>query len=153
MLGGLIKWIEGKREAISNGAALQMFQSVIEYGRDALKAAMLVNGGAAVALLAFIGKIWSAENGLGAATPLACSLALFAFGVLFAALSTFFTYCTQYSYLTAQGIVKEDPGKSRSWDRWGRFFHLTVLVLVFSSFVLFALGVYTTYQLFVGQVS
>jgi len=35
-----------------------MFKSVIDAGTVALRSATLINGGAAVALLAFIGNIW-----------------------------------------------------------------------------------------------
>ena len=37
--------------------SLEMFRSVITTGQSALKATMLLNGGAAVAMLAFVGKL------------------------------------------------------------------------------------------------
>ena len=70
---------------------VELFRSVIEHGRDALKAAILINGAAAVALLAFIGKIWSMKNSLSTADPLAYALLVFGSGVLFAGVSSAFT--------------------------------------------------------------
>src|SRR5690348_15897112 len=37
---------------------LEMFRTVIVTGQSALKSALLINGGAALAILAFVGHIW-----------------------------------------------------------------------------------------------
>ena len=41
---------------------IEMFKSVITAGQSALKSSMVVNGGAAAALLAFTGKIWETNT-------------------------------------------------------------------------------------------
>lgn len=147
------KGIEGNKEAMSYDSVPQMFQAVLDYARDALKAAMLVNGGGAVALLAFIGKIWSEKGALGAVSPLACSLTLFGFGVFVAALSTAFTYFTQYSYLSAEEYHKNNPSRSRRWAISARILHVTALALVLVSFALFGCGVYSSGQVLGNHMS
>lgn len=47
-------WYKAQRQS-----DLEVFKSVISTGQTALKTSFLVNGGAAVALLAFIGNVWS----------------------------------------------------------------------------------------------
>lgn len=79
--------------------ALEMLRAVIGYGQAALKSALLINGGAAAALLAFIGNIWAKGITAAAVVPLTNSIVFFAFGVLSAALGTGTTYVTQYCYL------------------------------------------------------
>ena len=79
--------------------SLEMFRSVIIYGQAALKSSILINGGAAVALMAFIGKIWGTELAVPAVEALTAAVLLFAFGVLASALGTGSTYVTQFSYM------------------------------------------------------
>ncbi|MGR3219179.1 MAG: hypothetical protein ACUZ8H_05085 [Candidatus Anammoxibacter sp.] len=55
--------------------AVEMFKSVISYGATALKSAILINGGAAVALLAFIGNIWNKGIPQAAVGPLTSAIA------------------------------------------------------------------------------
>ena len=57
----------------------ELFRSAIEFAQSAIKLTMLVNGGAAVAMLAFIGSIGRASLDSCAAWFL--SLALFSFAV------------------------------------------------------------------------
>jgi hypothetical protein len=42
--------------------AIELFRSVISSGQHALKTSILVNGGAAVALLAFVSNVWNLAN-------------------------------------------------------------------------------------------
>lgn len=51
----LAAWVEKQKEA--SAINVEGFKSVILAGQSALRSALLVNGGAAVALLAFIGKL------------------------------------------------------------------------------------------------
>ena len=50
------------RANIETAHSLEMFKSVITAGQSALKSSMVVNGGAAAALLAFTGKIWETKT-------------------------------------------------------------------------------------------
>ena len=51
----LAAWVEKQKEV--SAINVEGFKSVILAGQSALRSALLVNGGAAVALLAFIGKL------------------------------------------------------------------------------------------------
>lgn len=64
------------------------YEKVLEAGQIALKFIVLINGGAAVALLAFIGSIWSPHRiELLTIIFLASGLGAFSLGVLFGAIA------------------------------------------------------------------
>ena len=81
---------------------LQAFEATIASGQSALKTGVLINGGAAVALLAFLG---STSSRTGSATPLVhlrlLSVALLCFGagVLASAFAAGFVYLAQLKNL------------------------------------------------------
>ena len=68
------------------------FDAVISFAQTALKIPILINGGAAIAMLALIGNTWG-ENSLTA--DLAKSLLFFSIGVFMAAIGTGVTYLAQ----------------------------------------------------------
>ncbi len=120
--------------------AVELFRSVISYGQAALKSAMLINGGAAAALLAFIGNVWIKGVSPDAVSSLTSAIAYFAFGVLVAAIGTAGSYFTQYCY-------------SGSFQRAAIVFHTLTVLIVLCSFVLFGFGVFESYQAFVEHLS
>ena len=65
-----------------NAWELQMFKSVILAGQTALKSTILINGGAAVALLAFIGSVWDKTTDENVVRKLLISMLLFVAGVI-----------------------------------------------------------------------
>jgi hypothetical protein len=75
---------------------VEMFRSVIQAGQNALRSAFLMNGGASVALLAFVGHLSSVAP--KKVPMLAPSLATFVGGVLVAALASGVTYLSQWFY-------------------------------------------------------
>jgi len=110
--------------------SVEMFKSVITAGQSALKASMVINGGAAVALLAFAGKIWETSTSALVATSLVTSTLIFCFGVLCAALASGITYLSQSSY-------------SHDWIRTGHLFNAIGVISVLISYGLFGYGAYT----------
>ena len=81
-----------------NAANLEMFKSVIEAGRTALNALILMNGGAAVALLAFLGNALAKEPTGGfkfGVQAINCAMLLFVLGVGCAGVSLALRYLTQ----------------------------------------------------------
>jgi hypothetical protein len=119
--------------------SVEMLRSVIAYGLAALKSSMLINGGAAVAMLAFIGKIWEKSISVEAVNLLTNSIAFFSFGVLLAAIGSAGSYFTQYCY-------------SESHHKIGMTFHALTVVMVIGAYVLFGLGSYEAYQAFVNNL-
>jgi len=114
---------------------LEMFKSVIEAGRTALNSCILVNGGATVALLAYLGNFLSKNPGAAPSPYLVKGLGLFAAAVLCAAVATGFRYLSQFVY-------------SQDWDKTGTGFNIATVVLAAIAYVLFGFGSYAAYQAF-----
>ncbi len=119
---------------------IELFKSVIEAGREALNALILINGGAVVALLGFLGATISkglpAELGLHL-TP---SILSFGAGVLAGSISLGVRYLTQFCY--AYKKIKT-----------GHALNLVSNLMAIGGYVLFAYGIYTAYEAFVTQFS
>lgn len=95
------------RHKMEHESKLEMFKSVISSGANAIKAAMLINGGGAVALLAFAGKVSENKNNYVDINFLSTALFFFCLGVLMSAVASGTTYFAQKLY-TAYGNTK--PG-------------------------------------------
>lgn len=118
----------------------QMWDSVFTYGQAALKSAILINGGAAAGLLAFIGNIWSKGINPAAVEHLTNAILAFTLGVLSAAVGTGTTYVTQYGYCS-------------NWKFVARTFHVLTLIVVLGSYVFFTLGSHASYTAFFDHLS
>lgn len=124
-------------EAESN---LENFRSVILAGQGALKSLMLINGGASVALLAFIGNLLSKDEHYTLANSIAISLIFFVVGVLCGGAAAAFTYLSQLLYVEGNNKV-------------GRIAHLISVATGLGALILFGLGAFTTYDAFVDGFS
>lgn len=114
----------------ANTHSLEMFRSVITTGQSALKSSMIINGGAAVALLAFSGKIWQTETSQVVANSLTASIIYFCLGVLLVTSAAGTTYLAQYAY-------------SSNWYKAGHTANIYGIFAVVGSYALFALGAFT----------
>ncbi len=112
------------------------FDAVISFAQTALKIPILINGGAAIAILALMGNTWSESS---ITTDLAGSLLLFSIGVFMAAISTGVLYLTQYLFLASEKI--EDFKKAQKLQ-------LTAIILVIISYILFMFGAWWAYDTF-----
>lgn len=115
---------------------LAMFKSVIDAGQGAIKSSFLLNGGAAVALLAFIGHL--AQVSPTKVPQFATCLLPFALGVLAISITSGFTYLSQWLY--AQNSQRK--------QKFGYFFNLSCILIGLFSYGFFAWGLLTTYRLF-----
>ena len=111
-------------------SSLEMFRSVIVAGQSAIKSAFLLNGGAAVAILAFIAHLIQVDK--SAVEDFSCCLLLFSFGTLTAAATAGFTYLTQWFYA---------GGKTWAYTA-GVCLNILCILLGFSSYGLFAWGLF-----------
>lgn len=112
----------------------RLFDAVITFSGIALKSAILINGGGAVAILAYLGHI-----GIGNFSQnFPCALLLYTGGVLFGAVATGVTYLTQCCYYYANGKSK-----------WGNVSRGFAIALVILSYICFGLGGYTAYLGFI----
>jgi hypothetical protein len=76
---------------------LAMLKAVIEIGQNAIRHAMFINGGAAVALLAVLGNLIS-KGDKSFAVTLSGAILPFSLGVLFAAMANGAAYFSQRAY-------------------------------------------------------
>ena len=89
------KWIEEVKHWHQSN--LEMFRSVITAGQGAIKSIFLLNGGATVALLAFISHLIKVD---GKVAEFSYCLLLFSLGALMAALISGCTYLSQWFFAT-----------------------------------------------------
>lgn len=111
----------------------ESLKAVFQFGGAALKSVILINGGAAVALLAFMGAIFEHDKAVSEA--LVCPLMVFTFGVLSAAIASSGSYFAQY-YSSSK-----NEGAANGW-RWA------AIILVVFSYILFAAGIIFTGDIF-----
>jgi hypothetical protein len=88
----LSNWIAANHH--EHESRLEMFRSVITAGQNSIKSSFLLNGGAAIALLAFIGHL--AEIKSTHVSGLIWGLVLFSLGVLATAVTSGLTYLCQW---------------------------------------------------------
>lgn len=117
---------------------LEVFKSVYEYGRLALNSAILVNGGASVAMLALLGSLVEAKAQFHAA--LLWALLCFAIGVFAGGVATGCTYLSQYHYV--HSTDRPTPARWRTAAVWfaGGSFMVFLLGVVFA-LIAFARGI------------
>ncbi len=113
----------------------KMFDAIHPYAGGALKSILLVNGGASIALLAFIGNIVTSNPKSLLISTLSLPLAYYTSGVLAAAAASAGAYITQYSYF-------------HFGQKWGQFWHWTSAIVLIASYILFAIGSYLAYDTF-----
>ncbi|MEX5768813.1 hypothetical protein AB4Y55_24015 [Serratia nematodiphila] len=125
-------------------AQLESFRSVISSGANAAKSCMLINGGAAVALLAFVGNIWSKSSTPEAVAELAYGILFFCSGVGLAALCTGITYIAQFFYGNVD--FYDESGKKCKSEIIGNIFNIIAIFSGFASLILFGYGCYSAYE-------
>lgn len=126
-----------------------IFDAMIRYGREALRASMFMNGGASLALLTFIGTVWSKNGGRDELDPLAYTLAAFSLGVLFAGVASAAAYRTQYYQNERANTEKHE--EQLYFHRKLRVSRMLAVWLVYSSFFLFFLGILASFLAFTSR--
>src|SRR5262249_30801650 len=123
----------------------------IKGGDAALRAALLINGGAAVSVLAFIGGLAAQDRiKLDQIKGVADSLRLFAFGVVAAVMGMGLAYLTNLVTAIAAGSVERlshppylRPGKNTAnLNRVRNSFHAAAVVAALASIALFLWGIF-----------
>lgn len=115
--------------------AIETYRSLISIALAGLKTLLLINGGAVVALLAYLGQ---SPQGPTLAPRILWSLGAFVAGVLLCICAFFGSYQTQFALYTE---TISSAWKSRfSFRTWQRI----TVVLVFLSGVAFAIGAFSS---------
>jgi len=102
---------------------LETYKSLITLAVESFKFAALANGGAAVALLAYLGNV-AAKN--GSAMDMRCPMGCFLTGLTACGVSMVFAYLTQLKLLGEIGRT-DRPALSHGWFLW-----LTILLFICS---------------------
>jgi len=131
-------------EQIRNQTLQSSVEATIQAGQSALKSSILINGGAAVAILAIIGSLASSGNTKELIPILSCSFAYFIFGTLVA------TIASGGAYLTQAFNCCTDHQGGENQNKLAKRFHYTTIFLVVVSYVLFCLGAILTYKTFLN---
>jgi hypothetical protein len=118
-----------------------MNEQTIATSNAVLRSLILINGGAAVAVLAFVGSIAGTDtfNVAGKVANLTTPLIWFGWGVAVAVLSMILAYFTHYftaAYAQAEPPAHKLPGCLKT------IFHLLGLLAAFGSLALFLVGMY-----------
>ena len=131
----LQNWIESNKH--QHESDIEMFRSVITAGQNAIKSSFLLNGGAAIATLAFIGHL--VEFNLERVAVFSACLLPFTYGVLAVAVTSGLTYISQWFYASSNQKVIE----------WGIGFKLNIvcIVLALSSYGFFVWGMCLSYKI------
>ena len=111
---------------------------------------MLVNGAAAIAVLAFLGSIWAgnAKEGQAAAIKLAPALEWFVWGVGLGVLTAGLAYLAQVTFLE---LPKPKDGKGKNWAMIiGGSLRLGAIVAAFAGIAMFAMGANRALDVFMG---
>ena len=105
---------------------LSGFDAMVNLGQGALKTAMLINGGACIALLAFISNIISKIPPIDISLSLSYSLTFFGLGVFLSTIAYGFAYVTQYFF--------ENKSKKRIATKF-QFSTMGIVLLSYISFI------------------
>jgi len=145
-----LAWYEAR-----NASALELFKSVITTAEVLIKSLIFINGGAAVALLAFIGHLASTGKHGPAIHAFACPLACFVSGVLVAGLFAGFLAAGQKLYAEAfnregnKNAAKKEQKLARRLRWCVNFFCVPVIIVCgLCSLAAFARGSYLAYVVF-----
>ena len=109
---------------------LETYKSLITLAVESFKFAALANGGAAVALLAYLGNV-AAKS--GSAIDMRCPMGCFLTGLAACGVAMLFAYLTQLKLLNEIGGTKQ-PTLPHGWLLW-----LTIVLFV-CSLVAFGVG-------------
>ena len=123
----------------------ELFKATIEAGQSALRALSTVNGAAAVAILAFLGHVLANSGRVtmpSLVSGMRSAMAVFAFGVGFAALAFVARYLSQASY----GSDFWSPPNPQKARRYGDVFRIVAIVGGALSLLAFFGGVYIAAQ-------
>ena len=129
------------RYSAENAHQVEMFKSVILAGQNALKSVILINGGAAVAILAFVGSTWDKSANTNVGKKLLISMVLFAFGVLAGGIASGLTYLAQRAYA--------DEKRRKLGDR----LNLAIIFAVIAAYLLFVIALGVAFFAFWRQFS
>jgi sulfite exporter TauE/SafE len=137
-------------------------EAVVKAGEVAIRTAMLVNGGAAVSVLAFIGALVRQDGvTVREVAGVSGSLLWFAGGVAAAVLALALSYFTNFCYgrseiskiFTFEHPYIIDGANTRRWRYWAYAFHLGTIMWGLLSLAAFVAGMFDVHRAILGLAS
>jgi hypothetical protein len=129
-------WVEQNKGI--QASQMEMFKSVISSGQNALRTSFLMNGGATVALLAFLGKL--SDHHQDKIPEFSSSLIIYVIGVLAITMASGSTYLSQWLYAS-----------QKQWQKiTGFWLNMLAIVLGLASYGLFIWGTVRAYDAFIN---
>lgn len=125
--------------AAQNEHSLEMLKAVLEAGKSALHALLIVNGGAVVALLGVMSNLAGKPEGATLAMYLALPLLQFGIGVLSGVVGFALRYFSQAAYA-------ESSDEADRFHRWGDRFRYAAVLVAFAGYILFGFAVVNSYN-------
>lgn len=132
--------------AAKNQHSIEMLKAVLEAGKSALHALLIINGGAVVALLGVLSNLAGKPSGVLLAKYLALPLLQFGIGVLVGALGFAFRYLSQACY-------SEKSQSNDKYDVWGDRLRYAAILSAVSGYVLFGFAMANAYHAVVWAFS
>lgn len=120
----------------------ELFKAVLESGKSALHALIIINGGAVIALMGIMSNLVGKPKGIELASFLSQPLLFFGLGVLCGGLGFAFRYFSQAFY-TADF---NEPGKK--YMLGGHVFRWLAILVALVGFLLFTFAIIGTYSAF-----
>jgi len=128
-------WVEQNKGM--QASQMEMFKSVISSGQNALRTAFMMNGGATVALLAFLGKL--SDQHQDKIPVFSSSMVLYVAGVFTITLASGSTYLSQGFYASSKKLQK----------KIGFWLNLLSIILGLISYGFFIYGTIRAYNAFI----
>lgn len=123
----------------ANNSEIAVYKTVNMQGQNALKASLLINGGASLALFVFISITMGQNTGNSILPKLFSPMLQFTVATLLAAIAFGATYLT--------GLVQSVAGSKKMLWFW--FFNLSAIFMIIASYVLFFIGSLRVYFAFI----
>ena len=126
-------------------------KAAMETATLSLRTLVVINGGAAIAILTFLGGVASKEKIDFAKVGLvADTLKWFAFGVAFAVFGIALAYLTNFAMASVSSSMAKkwehpyvsDGPKTKRWRRINLAFHISAILVAIGSLVLFLVGMF-----------
>ena len=128
--------------AVSTQWGTELFKAVIESGKSALNALILINGGAVIALMGVMANLVGKEEGVLLAKNLSFSLLLFGVGVFCGG----FGFALRY---ISQAFYNADFGSSHTkYEIGGDIFRWLALIISLIGFVVFITAIICSFSAF-----
>lgn len=139
--------------ADNRAAQGRTFDAAIQFSLEAMRTAVIVNGGAVIAIFAFLGATFSAEGKDAAQIreALLTPALLFSLGATLSGIASGWAYFSQALFSNGDSMVTyhwdrpfiRDTEERDVNDRWARFFQALSVAFVIAGYGCLLIGLYT----------